>query len=155
MARYGFSGGLYINAGAFGTPTWVELSNTKEVAIEDTMGEYDATLRSSNGLSLSEPVLRAIAFTGKILADTADTTGYVALGTSYATRAEIDVMALDGKITVSAVEGYRIGMKNFSWNESQGTEDLLHREFSLKPCISANARSRVVITAGAPVYTTL
>ena len=141
--------------GTFGTPTWVDLLNTKEVNISDSMGEYDATLRSSGGIALSEPLLRAVEFTGKILVDTADTTGYVALGTAYGARAEIDVMALDAKLSVSGAEGLRLGMKVFTWNESQGNEDLLHREFSMKPCISANQRSKVAVISGTPTFTSI
>ncbi len=56
--KYGFNGGLYLNSGTYSTPTWVDLTNTKEVQIEDGMSEHDATLRAGGGLTLSEPILR-------------------------------------------------------------------------------------------------
>ncbi len=86
-----------------------------------------------------------------------DATGFVALRTAYLARAILDILVLDGPRTTNDSYGFRFDAKCFSMGEDQAIESILYQEFMLKPCISTagNAAYSVVVTTGAPVYTTL
>lgn len=155
--KYGFKGKLYFNSGSYGSPTWNEVANVREVKLGAEMGEQEATTRAAGGIELAEPILHKLSVTGKIRNDTSDATGFVALRTAYLTRAILDIMVLDGPRTTNDSYGFRFDAKCFAMGEDQAIENILYAEFTLKPCISTagNAACSVVVSAGAPVFTSL
>ncbi len=155
--KYGFKGKIYFNGASYGSPSWNEVANVRDVKLGAEMTEQDATTRAAGGVELAEPILHKLSVGGKIRNDTSDTTGFVALRTAYLARAILDILVLDGPRTTNDSYGFRFDAKCFSMGEDQAIENILYQEFMLKPCISTagNAAYSVVVTTGAPVYTTL
>lgn len=156
MPKYGFSGQLLLNGGTYGSPTWGEAEAVRDVMVNADMDEFDATTRAGGGVKQSEPTLLALEITGKIRSDEADTTGFAALETAFLTRASIDILVLDGSQTTVGSRGYRFDAKLFKFGEDEAVENVLFREFSLKPCISSNAVKKAVVGSGPTLgYTSL
>lgn len=153
--KYGFDGTLSLNSGSYGTPTWAAVANTRDVKVGASLDEYDASTRAGGGVKQSEPTMLGLEVTGLVRSDQNDTTGFVALETAFLGRTSLDVLVLDGGATVSGSRGYRCDMKVFKFDEDQSLGNILHHEFSLKPCVSANPVSRAVVTSGSPVFTSL
>lgn len=153
--KYGFDGTLNVNTGSYGTPTWVDIANTRDVKVGADMTKMEASTRAGGGVVQSEPTMLDLGVSGLIRSDHLDTTGFVAMETAFLTRAVMDIMVLDGGATVTGSRGYRADMKVFKFGEDQSLPNIDHREFELAPCVSSNAAQKAVVTAGAPVFTTL
>ncbi len=148
MPKYGFSGQLLLNGGTYGSPTWGEADAIRDVVVGADMEEQDGTTRQGGGIKQSEPVLLALSITGKIRSDEADTTGFAAMETAFLTRAPLDVLVLDGPQSAVGSRGYRMDVKLFKFGEDQAVENILYREFEMKPCISSNAVKKAVVGSG-------
>lgn len=155
VAKYGFDGTINVNSGSYGSPTWANVANVRDVQVGADMDEFDASTRAGGGVKQSEPTLLALEVSGKIRSDQNDTAGFVAFETAFLTRASMDLLVLDGGATVNGARGYRADMKVFKFGEAQGLGDVLHREFALKPCVSVNAAYKAIVASGAPAFTTL
>lgn len=151
--KRGYACKLYRNTANFVTPTWDEVSALGDVQLNLAFDEFDATVRG-DGVKLSEPTLLGIEVTGRIRSDE-NSTDFTAFETAALTRASLDVLVLDGTSTTNGSRGIRAEMKLFNWSEDQALGNVLFREFTLKPCLSENARQSVVVSAGAPVLTAL
>ena len=153
--KYGFDGTVYFNSGTYGAPTWNLVSAIRDASVDATMSEVDASTRQGGGLTQSEPIMLSLGLTGKIRTDEADTTGYLAMESAFLGRTSLDILILDNPNTLSGARGYRFDAKCFKLGEDQALDNLLFREFELKPCVSLNAVKKAVVTAGSPVFTTL
>lgn len=87
--------------------------------------------------------------------DEGDTGGFLAMETAFLTRGILDVLVLDGGSSVNGSRGYRFDAKVFKFGEDQDVANIDYREFELKPCVSANAAYKAVVSGGVPVFTTL
>lgn len=154
-AKYGFDGTIYFNGGTYGSPTWGLVNAVRDVNIGADMDETDASTRIGGGVKQSEPTLLAIELSGKIRSNDADSNGFILMETAFFTRTSLDVLFLDNPNTVNGSRGYRCDMKVFKFGEPQNLGDVLFREFSIKPCASANAVNKAVVSGGAPTFSTL
>ena len=152
MATLGINSKLFYNSGNFATPTWLPLNNVRELTVTSTWDEGDASTRASP-VKMAEPTQLNLEIGGQMQADAS--VGYLLLQTDYFTRALVDVMALDGGSTTNTVEGVRFEAKVFSWTEDQGPGNVNYRQFSVKPCASANPPKSVIVSSGAPVFTSI
>lgn len=151
--KRGYACKLYRNTANFGTPTWDEVTALGDVQLNLSWDEFDATMRG-DGVKSSEPTLLGIEVTGRIRSDE-NSTDYTTLETAAYTKALVDVLVLDGTSTVNGSRGVRAEMKIFNWSEDQALGNILFREFTLRPCVSENARQSCIVTAGAPAFTAL
>jgi hypothetical protein len=152
MASLGINSKLYYNSATFGTPTWVELSNVRELNADSSWDEGDASTRASP-VKMFEPTQLNLELSGQMQAD--GSVNYLLMQTKYYARTLVDVMCLDGASDDTGSEGYRFEGKIFGWTEDQGPGVVNYRAFTIKPCASANPPKSVVVTAGAPVYTSI
>lgn len=155
QVKYGYKGKIYFNTGSYNSPTWTEVKNVREVKVGAAMGEQDATTRAGGGIEQAEPILLKLGLTGKIKSAETDTAGFIAMETAFLTRAAIDVLLLDGDKGTDGSRGYRVDMKVFDFSEDQGNENLLWRDFAIKPCVSDNVPQKAVVSSSAPVFTSL
>lgn len=155
QVKYGFKGKIYFNTGSYNLPTWTEVKNVREVKVGAAFDKQDATTRSGGGVKQSEPVLLDLGLTGKIKSAETDTAGFIAMETAFLSRGVLDVMLLDGDKGTDGSRGYRVDMKVFKFDEDQGNENLLWRDFDIAPCVSDNAPSKVVVSSSNPVFTSL
>ena len=150
--KKGYTAKLYRNSATFGTPTWAECENVKDVAINIPFDKLEGTARGV-ALKQYEPGLGDLSITGKFRTNE-DDTDFVAFETAHLAKSLIDLMVLDGGSTTTGSRGYRVECKIFNFSEDQAHGNILYRDFEAAPCITTNAQQTVVVTAGAPVFTT-
>ena len=152
--KKGYTAKLYRNSATYGTPTWVEIDNVRDVNFPHAYEKLEATTRASGGVKEYEPGELELSFSFKIRSDEADT-DFTSLETAYLARSLIDLMILDGDKATNGSRGYRYEAKVFSMGEDQAIGNILFRDVEVGPCISANAKATVVVASGAPVFTTI
>jgi hypothetical protein len=154
MAKTGLKANLFYNTASYGSPTWAEITLVADCAVEGTRDEAGGSTRASS-VKLFEPTQLALGISGKVRTDSTDT-GFAALLANFLDPSTaIDVLVLDGTTTENGSLGYRFDAKVFSMGEDQALNSVLFRDFTIKPCISANPVKSVLVTSGAPVFTTL
>lgn len=151
--KRGYASYGYRNTGTFGTPTWDEVGMVGDAALDLSFDMDDATVRG-DGVKAEEPTLLGIEVSGRIRSDE-NSTDYTAFETAFYTRALLDIMWLDGSSSTNGARGVRFEGKLGKWSEDQALGKVLFRDFSLKPCVSENARQRVVVATGTPGFTAL
>lgn len=154
MAKKAYNRAFYRNTGTFGSPTWNLTDHVKDVAFVYAKDSLDATTRASGKLKEYEPGRGDFSITGMIMVDESDA-DFAAFETADLADSLLDIMILDGLSSVNGSRGYRMEMKLSSFTEETADDGVLFRSFELKPCISANAKQSVVVSTGAPVFTTL
>jgi hypothetical protein len=153
-ANYGWKCNLSGNGGTTGTPTWAEILIVADTKLAPSFSENVIPTREGKGLELSEPNLLKIEVTGKMRVEYADA-DYVKWDTAFATKGELDLLVLNGPPTVNGVTGYRLAFKLHKFEESQGNEEILMKDFVLKPCLSAVPRKRAKVVSGTIAYSDL
>lgn len=155
-AGLGIDCALYYNTGTFGSPTWVELTNVSDVSVGGSWQSGDGSTRATRVVKEGRTRL-PLQVSGKMLAD--KSTGYVAMRTAYlaaGTSAIIDVMCLDAPNDSNGADGVRFEAEVHDFSRDESLDNVVYRDFVLKPTIfGTNAIQSVVVTTGAPVFTTI
>ena len=153
--HFGKDATLNNNTGNYVTPVWDPVAAVRDVAITDgEFKEIDASGRDYS-IELSEPGMLKIGIAGKVRMNESDT-DFTALETAALARTQLDVMILSGPSTVNGNRGFRFDVKIFKFfEEDQNIDQILWRPFTMKPCVPTNAPKSVVVSAGAPAFTTL
>lgn len=154
-AKKGYKRTIYRETGGtFATPTWNLVDNVKDVSWALPKDSLEATRRASGALKESEPGRGDFSITGMIMVDESDS-DFTAFETAWLADSLLDIMILDGPNSTNGSRGYRMEMKLHEFSEDTADDGILYRNFVLKPCISSNAKQSVVVSSGAPVFTTL
>lgn len=153
--KRGYNGKMYINTGTHGSPVLVEVANLTDAKVSAAFDKTEATTRQGGGTKQSHPTLFDPGFSAKIRSDDSDTTGYIYLETAFYGRSIVDVILLDGASSVNGSRGVRFDANVFKWDESQGNDEVMFRDFELSPGVTANPAMNVIVASGAPVYTTV
>ena len=154
MSKKGYTAHIYYNTGSYGSPTWSAIDIITDPDLPMKFDEIESTTRASGGVKEFEPGLIDLGFSCKIKSDES-VTAYTALETAVLARSSVDIMVLDGGSTTNGSRGYRFDAKIFDWGQPQAIADELYNTLVLKPCPSSNEKKSVVVTSGAPVFTTL
>jgi len=138
----------YLNTGTWGTPVWDEIKNIGDFQIEPKWSFGEAKIRATR-VSMVAPTTLGCTVTGKLLKDTADT-DFLALNTAFQTAAPIDFLILDGPKDQAGAEGVRGYFYLEGWTESQGTGDIVYKDFGLSPALptDGNYLKFAVVAAG-------
>lgn len=153
--RKGYLCALYIRTGGtFGSPTFTEVALIEGLTIADPNDKLSADARDGSGIHQYEPGMIDLSLSGRIRVDWSNT-AFAAIASAKAARTALDVMVLDGKQTVDDSRGYRMEMKVFTLSDDQALDAVLYRELELAPCPSDEVRQTVVVSGGAPVFTTI
>lgn len=143
---------LYYNSGTFGSPTWVLLTGIESCKIGVNWNTAEGVTRASPVVA-EEPTTLKLPVTGKILVD--HSADYLVLAAAAFAKTLLDIMALDGGSTTNGSEGIRYEGKINQWEEDQGPNNILYRDFAISPCLTSNARQTVTVTSGAPVFSSI
>lgn len=123
---------LYRNTGTYGAPTWNLVPNVKDVALNRSMGEGDASSRL-NSVKMMEPCLEDASIEFEMVDDPTDT-DQIAILAAYANRTLIE-FAL---VYLDTGEGVRYECKIFNASEPQPLDGVNTIKFTAKPCYSTN-----------------
>ena len=92
--KLGLDAKLFRNTGTFGTPTWNEITNVKDVTLSLEAGEADVTTRGNNGWRATVATLKDGSIEFEMVWDTADA-GFTAIKNSYFNNTAISLLILD------------------------------------------------------------
>lgn len=139
-------------AGTYAAPIWQIIDLIADCQVNGSWNEGESSVRRSR-IQTMEPTNMALEVTGSVRKDTTDT-AYILLDSSHRNGTTMDIMFLDGAINENEASGYRFNCKLFQWNEGQGLQDVVFKEFSVKPCAfdQTEPPKYVEIVAGVPVY---
>lgn len=137
---------VYLNTGTYNSPTWALVSQVIEVTVNLENSTFDASNRASN-YRLQLPALTDISVDLRFHKDK-DDVDFLALETAAQTRANLDLLILDGLQTSGNSDGWRILGFFSSWSEGQPLEDAVTVDATYVPAAVANAVA--VATGTAP-----
>jgi hypothetical protein len=154
VERKGIHARLYLNTVADppGPPVWNPMNLIGECSVSVAWNTAEAKTRAT-------PVVRTarttvpLTVTGKLLVDDDDAQYLVFDAAHFDSTKLLDILVLNGDIASNGVTGYRFFAELTSWTESQGTDEIVMKDFELKPGLySTTLPQRAKVTAGAPVY---
>jgi hypothetical protein len=121
----------YHNTGTWTTPVWAEVKNISDFQVEPKWAFGEAKIRATR-VSMVAPTNLTCGITGKMLKDPADSE-FTAWNTAFHTAAPLDLLILDGPKDTVGAEGVRGYFYLEGWTESQGTGDIVYKDFGLSP----------------------
>lgn len=147
MAKLGMNAKLYWrSAGTYGAPTWTEASIISDVTIDVTWDEADASARESRITQVVKTML-PLSVTARLKKKPLDST-YEAFMNAIISDDALDLLILDGDMTVEGTRGWRADWQVFSGSEDQSMGNVLFEDMTLKPSITDNLVLAVKVAAG-------
>jgi hypothetical protein len=148
-AKMGIDGKLYFcAAGIGGTPTWTELTNVKNVTLNNTKAEADATTRSNNGWKAVVATLKEASIEFEMVWDPEDA-GLTAIYGSYMANTPLGIACVDGAITGQGANGFMADCMVSSVSREESLEGVMTLKVTVKPTYSANAPQLIGLGAAA------
>lgn len=129
---------LYRNSASYGTPTWVEIDNVKDLTLNLDKDETDVTTRASGGFKEFVDGMIDASVEWSMLWDTADA-NFTAIRTAFFAKTAVEFLILDGDEGTAGSQGLRVTcmIKGFTRNETLG--DALMVDVNIRPTKNANA----------------
>lgn len=109
---------LYRNVNTFGSPSWNEVDNVKDLQMPHGGEEDDVTIRRHGAYKASMLAQKEIGATFEMLIDYADA-DFLAFRAAHYDRSTIDVAIVDGDISVSGAKGMRFVAAVVKFDEDQ------------------------------------
>ena len=159
-AAYGIKIGpkcvAYRNTGTYGTPTWTAITFVRDAQVAIPWDLVEASIRDTR-VKLYHPTQIDFAVSLTVRCDDADA-GYQALLGAAQEGTTIDMMILDGLVSVEGSAGVRSHFHVSMTGQPQGTGDVLYATFDLKPGFgldgsSAAAKPKYAVAGAASAMT--
>ncbi len=133
----GYNAKLYRNTGTHGSPTWVEMTNVKDLTLNMDLDEADVTTRGNAGWKANVATLLDGSIEFEMVYDPTDAS-FTAVQTAFFTRAAIEFAAMDGPIATTGSQGLKATcmVKQFSVEEKLA--EALTVKVTIKPTYSVN-----------------
>lgn len=150
--------GAYRNTGSEGSPTWVDMTSVAgTTGFGDDWEFGDASKRASRA-KLYEKTQVELGGTLRVLADPAAADYAALIAASASPTAVMDLMVLNGKVTVEGACGVRAGYK-IKRLGNQEMNGVIYDEFECKPHMSGanpvTPRTVVMGASSSPTFTTV
>ena len=136
--RLGMEAKVYRNTGTWATPTWVEITNVRDVTLNLETGEADVTTRANSGWRATAATLKEASVEFEMVWDTADA-GFTAIKDAFFDGESIDLAVMDGDITQNGTQGLRAEFSITSFSRSEPLEEAITVSVTAKPAYSQNA----------------
>lgn len=136
--RLGMDAKLYRNTGTYALPTWVEVSNVKDVTLNLEKGEADVTTRANQGWRATVGTLKDASIEFQMVWDTVDA-GFDAIRQAFFNNTPLEFAVMDGDITDPDSEGLRATFDIFNFTRNEALEEAILVDVSIKPTYAANA----------------
>lgn len=159
-AAYGIKIGpkcaVYRNTGTYGSPTWTAITNVRDAQVAIPWDLVEASIRDTR-VRLYHPTQIDFAVSLTVRCDDADA-GYQALLGAAQEGTTIDMMILDGLVSVEGSAGVRSHFHVSMTGQPQGIGDVLYATFDLKPGFgldgsSAPAKPKYAVAGAASAMT--
>ncbi len=136
--RLGLDAKLFRNSADYATPTWVELTNVKDVTLNLEKGEADVTTRGNNGWRATVGTLKDGSIEFEMVWDTADA-GFTAIKDAWFGGTAIEFAVMDGGITVAGSQGLRASFSVLKFSRNEPLEEALTVSVTIKPTYAEHA----------------
>lgn len=136
--RLGMDAKLYRNTGTYAAPTWVEVSNVKDVTLNLEKGEADVTTRANAGWRATVGTLKDASIEFQMVWDTVDA-GFDAIRQAFFNNTPLEFAVMDGDITDPDSEGLRATFDIFNFTRNEALEEAILVDVSIKPTYADNA----------------
>ena len=136
--RLGMDAKLYRNTGTYAAPTWVEVSNVKDVTLNLEKGEADVTTRANAGWRATVGTLKDASIEFQMVWDTVDA-GFDAIRQAFFNNTPLEFAVMDGDITDPESEGLRATFDVFNFTRNEALEEAIMVDVSIKPTYAENA----------------
>jgi hypothetical protein len=129
---------LYRNTGTYATPTWVEMTNVKDLTLNLEAAEADVTTRGNAGWRATIAALKDGSIEFEMVWDPADA-GFTAIQDAYFNNTTVEFAVMDGDVTSTGTQGLRATMSITKLTRSEPLEQAITVSVTAKPTYSANA----------------
>lgn len=136
--RLGLNCIAYRNTGDYGSPSWNEVPNAKNVTLNLEKGEADVSVRGNNGWRAVAGTLKNASVDLEIQYDPEDA-DYEALRDAFFDNTNIDMAFVDGDINESGTEGLRAEFVVMNMTRTEALEESVMTTFTLRPALTGNA----------------
>jgi predicted secreted protein len=127
---------LYYNAGTEAVPNWLEIDTVRDVTLNLSANEVDDTSRTTDGWRSRLAGLREWGADFEMIYNTANT-AWQKVRAAYFDGTSIEILALDGDITVDDKEGIRGTVFVTSFERSEPLEDVVSNSVTFVGSVDA------------------
>lgn len=136
--KLGMEAKLYRNTGSYAAPTWVEMTNVKDLTLNLEASEADVTTRGNAGWRATIAALKDGSIEFEMVWDPTDA-GFTAIQDAYFNNTTVEFGVMDGDIVSSGTQGLRATMSITKLTRSEPLEQAITVSVTAKPTYSANA----------------
>lgn len=134
----GFQCKLYRNTGSYGTPTWTEITNVKDLEIGFAFSEADVSTRAGGGFREKMAGLLDAPITWGMVYDPADTV-FTALRTAAFARTVVEFAVADAAIATNGTHYFRVHTQITAFPFTQPLEEGFTVDVTATPTRNSNA----------------
>jgi len=136
--KLGMEAKLYRNTGTYEAPTWVEMTNVKDLTLNLEKGEADVTTRANQGWRATAGTLKEGSVEFEMAWDTADA-GFTAIKDAWFGGTTVELAVMDGDITVDGTQGLRATFAVISFTRNEPLEEAMSVNVTVKPTYAEHA----------------
>lgn len=141
-----------LNTGSFGSPTWSNVTLVGDASVPFEWTEGDGSTRGSR-LEMSVKTMLKVGFQAKVRTDDTDA-NFQTIWNAAQNDTILNVLILDGPLTVAGPRGYWLDTQVFSNSQDQALKGVLFNEFNFKPTPTANQQAYVTVGATSTLTST-
>lgn len=138
MTALGMNAKLYRNTGSYASPTWVEITNVRDLTLNLTKAEADLTTRANEGWRAMAGTLKEGSVEFEMIWDPTDD-GFEAIKDAWFGDTTIELAVMDKAIDESGAQGLRATMSVISFSRSEPLEEGMTVSVTVKPTYAENA----------------
>lgn len=135
---FGYQGKAYRNTGTYGSPTWNDIPNIRDVTITLQTDEDDVTTRGGNGWKQNAATLKDMSIEFEMVYDTTDA-DFTAMQSAFLNGTSIDMAFMDGDISTTGKQGPRAEMMVSQFGRNEPLTQAMKVPVTVKPAYSSNA----------------
>jgi len=142
--KLGMEAKLYRNTGSYETPTWVEMTNVKDLTLNLEKGEADVTTRANDGWRATAGTLKEGSVEFEMVWDTEDE-GFTVIQSAWFDGTSLELAVMDGDITVAGTQGLRATFAVISFTRNEPLEEAMSVNVTVKPTYAEHAPEWMVV----------
>jgi len=136
--KLGMEAKLYRNDGDYETPDWVEMTNVKDLTLNNEKGEADVTTRKNNGWRATVGTLKDGSIEFEMVWDTEDE-NFTAIQEAYFGNTSVEFAVMDGDIEEAGSQGLRATMSVMNFTRNEPLEEAITVSVTAKPTYAEHA----------------
>jgi len=132
----GMDAKLYYNSGTYATPSWEEITVTRDVTVNNTRAEADVTTRGNDGWRAIRGTLKDMDVSFQML-QAPDDPAYSYMNLAYLDGTIVDLAVADGDIAQTGTHYWRLQSSITQFSETQPLEEAVTVDVTARPTENA------------------